>query len=382
MKKMTRISIAVMTMTIAAVLSLNVNGAGTPTPTPSSGGGGGGGAQDLPMLRSADAFKTYCVEQSSNASAQISTTLPDGNNSWDFVPIASSTALGISNTLADIALSVDVVNPNDPLYASGSTYNTDGDLLLTGYHQFNLAHGIVPVGSAPVWGLPPDYGKFQLKMVDNPPITIPGALSAIVDVLGPDGRSQQEYSVDVRNGKVYFPWRLTETNCILAVYTNNPNGGPGGWEYWNVGGTGSQIQPSHFNITLDASVEGIVPIKGNGPIFIPVPTTNGVGNNLAVELTSSWTATGNAYWAVSFWTTEGKWFTGAWIRQAGTSQWQWYPVIGSPVAYNGTEMLMFLWPIQKGVFYIVPAWNDGDLVEPSDPYVPPYYGEGKGGSEG
>jgi len=360
----------IITLTLfAAVLAINTN------------------AQDLPMIRSKDALRTYALEQAAVANAQIWTSLPDGNNAnynAPFVPLELGSATEISNAIAGMPLAVDVANPYDPLYTWAGVYNGDGDQLFWGYSKFNLVQTPAPTpkGSpqAYTWVLPAGYGNITLKMADNIPIRITNAQAAFVDILGTNGQTQQEYSLDVYNSKVYFPWRLTETNAILAVFTNNPAGGPGGWEYWNVGhNTGSKIQPQHFSTPLTATIQGIVPIKGNGPIFVSVPTTNGVGNNLTVELQTIGNQ-GQGYGNyVSFWTTEGKWFKGAWVRQAGTSQWQWYSVFSNP--YQG--MMVFVMYYQgDSVYYIVPDWNDGDLVEPADPYIPPQPTQSSGGGEG
>ena len=324
-------------------------------------------AQDLPMLRSKDALRTYALEQAANVSAQINASLPVGNNSYGFVPVESPTASGISNTIHDMSLSVDVANPNDSLFVWAGAYNADGDPLFTGYNQFSLVSG------RGGYALPPDYGDVTLTLYDNIPIKVDGAQSAFIDILNANGQTEAEYSLNVQNDKVYFPRQLAGTNAILAVFTNSMTGiSPGGWVYWNVG-SGSSVQPEHFNVTLKPTIQGVVSVADQGEILVSVPTTNGIGYNLTLELKC--TSAARTLSLASFQTTEGKWFRGAWIRKAGTSTWSWSDSL--PDVYPNGKQVMAVYVYQTtGVYYIIPVWNDGDLVEPADPYYPPYNGPG------
>ncbi len=337
-------------LTLTAAFALNLN------------------AQDLPMLRSKDALRTYALEQSANVAASINASLPVGNNSYGYVPVEEATASGISHTIRGMNLSVDVANPNDSLFVWAGAYNADGDPLFTGYHQFSLVNG---KGG---YALPPDYGDVTLTLFDNIPIKVNNARSAILAILGPDGKTQMEYSLNVQNGKVYFPRQLAGTNALLAVYTSGGKGDASGWLYWNVG-NGTSVQPEHFNVTLKSTIQGVVSAVDQGEIFVSVPTTNSVGYNLTLELRS--TSVARTLSLASFQTTEGKWFRGAWIRKAGTSDWSWNNAL--PDVYPGGKQVMAVYVYQTtGVYYVVPVWNDGDLAEPADPWYPPYYGGGKG----
>ena len=340
-------------LTLTAAFALNLN------------------AQDLPMLRSKDALRTYALEQSANVAASINASLPVGNNSYGFVPVEEATAVGISNTIHGMNLSVDVANPNDSLFVWAGAYNADGDPLFTGYHQFSLVNG---KGG---YALPPDYGDVTLALFDNIPIKVNNAQSAILAILGPDGTTQMEYSLDVRNGKVYFPRQLAGTNAILAVYAGievKPGQMQYDWEYWNVN-NGSKFSSEHFNVALKSTIRGVVSVADQGEIFVSVPTTNGIGYNQTLELKC--TSVARTLSLASFQTTEGKWFRGAWIRKAGASAWSWYDAL--PDVYPGGKQVMAVYVYQtKGVYYIVPVWVDGDLTEPSDPFYPPYNGGGKG----
>lgn len=319
-------------------------------------------AQDLPMLRSKDALRTYALEQSANAVASINAALPVGNETYGYVPVESPTAVGISNTIRHINLSVNVANPNDYLYIWAGAYNSDGDPLFTGYHQFKLVNG------RGGYALPPDYGDVTLALYDEIPIRIDGANQAQLTIQNENGETQLGTSLRVQNGKVYFPRQLAGTNAILSVRVEGGKGdAPERWLYWNVN-TGSHIQPEHFGITLKATIQGIVSVTDNN-VMVPVPTTNSIGQNLTAELK----VTANRNVLSSFWTTEGKWFVGAWVRKAGTSQWQYY----AATAFKDAGVMGFLISAQPGIYYIIPAWNDGDLIEPADPWYPPY-GEGKG----
>ena len=316
------------------------------------------------MLRSKDALRTYALEQSANAAASINASLPVGNNSYGFVPVESPTAEGISNTIRHMNLSVDVANPNDYLYIWAGAYNSDGDPLFTGYHQFKLEN------AKGGYALPAGYGDVTLALYDEIPIRIDGATSAQLTIQNENGETQFGTSLRVYNGKVYFPRQLAGTNAILSVLTQVGGKGDGTvdqWLYWNVG-NGSSIKPEHFAINLKATIQGIVSITDNN-VMVPVPTTNSIGQNLTAELK----ITANRNVLSSFLTTEGKWFKGAWVRKAGTSQWQYY----AADAFKDAGVMGVLLSVQTGIYYIIPVWNDGDLIEPADPWYPPY-GDGKG----
>lgn len=329
---------------------------------------------DLPMLRSKDALRTYALEQSANVRAQISTSLSVGNNAYGFVPVEEATASGIADAIRGMNLSVDVANPNDPLFVWAGAYNADGDPLFTGDNRFSLVNGFSSVtGEGGYYALPPDYGNVTLTLYDNIPIKVDGAQSAIIYILGRNGKTQMQYSLNVvRNSKVYFPWRLAGTNAILAVCVGievKPGQIQYGWEYWNVN-SGSKFSPEHFNVTLKPTIQGIASFT-DADVFVAVPTTNGIGYNLTAELK----VTGQRWNNVAFWTTEGKSFNGAWVRKSGASQWQYYRAFPQG---QDTGAMIFGMSLSAGVYYIVPVWNDGDLIEPPDPYYPPYDGGGEG----
>ncbi|MDE2172419.1 MAG: hypothetical protein KGJ33_00530 [Patescibacteria group bacterium] len=308
---------------------------------------------------SKDALRTYALEQSANVAASINASLPVGNNSYGFVPVGEPTAEGISNTIAGMNLSVDVANPNDGLFVWAGAYNADGDPLFTGYHQFWLVNG---KGG---YALPPDYGNVTLTLFDNIPIKVNAdAQSAIIDILNDAGVTTAEYSLNVQNGKVYFPRQLAGTNAMLAVYISGGKGVGPGWLYWNVS-SGSQVTPEHFDVALKSTIQGVVSLTDTN-VYVTVPTTNSVGYNLTAELKS----TSKQWLGVSFSTSEGRLFKGAWVRKAGDALWTPYAPTG------GTKY--FLLPVEQAIYYIIPVWNDGDLVEPADPWYPPYDGGGKG----
>ncbi len=319
-------------------------------------------AQDLSMIRSKDALRTYALEQSSIARASIYTSLYDtGNDSYKSVRVSESTAAGIISTIHGMDLSVNVVNPNDPLYIWAGVYNADGDELFFCYRQFYLMNG---KGG---YTLPPDYGNITLNLSENIPIKVNNAQSAFIDILDDNGNSKDRHSLYVQNGKIYFPRQLAGTNAIVGVYISGVKGVDSSWQYWNVN-NGSKVNPEHFGFALKPSIRGVVSIADADSIQVAVRTENGIGDNITAEYKS----TSKAWVGASFYTTEGKWFIGAWVRKAGSSDWTYYKAVvgGKSVSVNI--------PMLQGIYYVVPNWNDGDLIEPADPYYPPYEEEGKG----
>jgi len=333
----------------AIALALNINVSG----------------QDLPMIRSKDALRTYAAEQLSQATASISTSLPAGTNTYRYVPLASSSVGGLIAAIKGMTLSVDIANPADGLFTWATGNNSDGDTLFFGYNSFNLVQGN---GG---YSLPDGYGKVTLTLANTVPIKIPGSQYAIIDILDSNGNTTAEYKVDVYNGKVYYPRQLAGTNAILAVLVGDGRT-QGTWKFWNAT-TGGAVQESHYSISLNPSVSGITSLT-NSNVIIAVPTHNSFGTNQTVELTST---VKQRIPTVSFYTTENKWFIGAWVRKAGSSDWSLF----QPTTNPATDLVSFSLDLLPGVYYIVPIWSAGDLDEPADPYYPPYYGEGEKGGE-
>lgn len=329
-------------------------------------------AQDLPMIQSKDTLRTYALEQSADVAASINASLPVGNDSYDFVPVSEPTAEGISNTIAGMNLSVDVANHNDPLFIWAGAYNVDGDPLFTGWKQFWLVNG---KGG---YALPDGYGDVTMELFDNIPIRVGGAQSAIINIKDSNGQTIMGASVRVENGKVYFPRQLAGTNAILSVYvTGSKEVGPG-WLYWDVS-NGSKITPEHFGVTLKTTIRGVVSAKDTASnhtntVTLVVPTTNNIGENLTIEYKSN----GRGLLRLFSWTSEGKWFKGAWVRKAGTEQWIPYT---ATVTAPPTAVFIEV-PVQSGIYYVVPSWDPQDLTEPADPWYPPYDGGSNGGGKG
>jgi len=318
-------------------------------------------AQDLPMLRSKDALRTHALEETAMVSASIGATLPVGDNAFDHVPVESSTAEGIMNTIRNMKLSVDVVNPLDYLYTGAGAYNSDGDQLFYGHHRFKLVNGEAG------YVMPPDYGVVTMELNDRIPIRIAGATSSIITILNAQGEAQSSSSLRVYNGKVFFPEPLAGTNAILSVFVTGGKAESSGWRYWNVA-TGKSIIQKRFSMTFRPTIEGVLSFK-DSHVMVQVPTTNSIGQNMTAEFMSS----GTGSIIVSFWTTEDKWFNGAWVRKAGTDQWQYY----STTVFESVGLMGFLLDVHMGIYYIVPSWDDGDLIELGNPWEPTFEG-GKG----
>lgn len=315
-------------------------------------------AEDLTMITSKDALRTYAAEQCAWVSGSIISTLPVGDHAYAFVGLTNSSAESISNTIAGMNLAIDVINPNDNLYVWGAAFNADYEVMFYGYKSFNLISG---KGG---YSLPTGYGDFEMGMVDEVPIKVNGANWAILYMLDENGHTASSQMLSVKNDRVYFPWRKAGANAILSVYVSDKDGSNSRWLSWNVSG-GRQVTAQHFAIALKSGVQGIVCATDQSQVYVPVATTNGVGNNLTLEYKS----TGKSSTTVSFYTTEDKWFTGAWVRKAGTSEWLPYR------AKVGDKAVSVNIQVEKGTYYIVPTWNREDLSEPSLPNPYGYGGE-------
>jgi len=353
--------IALIALTMSVVSALNTQGQNTPQPPTSTEPSPTTSPttmvqQPLPMLISRQALKTYVEEQAATVLSAINTVFPSDNQNYGFVEVKEKTAAGIIDAIHGVSMSVDVVNWLDPLYLQASAFDKDGVQLLSGFSQFYLVPN--PYGG---YSMPKDYENVKLKMCKNPPVTIPGAQSAFVDVLGDNGETIAQHSLQVgENGKVFYPEQLAGENAILVVYSNNQ------WLYWNIR-SGMPIQPTEFvGLRLNPSIEGVVTMT-DSDVLVAVPTSNRNGTNLTAELKVTKTGQNPE---VSFWTTEGSWFQNAMVRKAGESEW----VLYTPVLNRDRGLISFRLELPAiGTYFIIPTWENGDLVEPYDPYVPPVY---------
>ena len=175
----------------------------------------------------------------------------------------------------------------------------------------------------------------------------------------------ETHSLRVENGKVYFPRKLAGSKAILTVQTYSQN--ISGDEvqnqlFWNVK-NGGMITTQYFSTPIAASIKGIVTTT-DAHVNVIVPTTEGIGENLTLEFSSTKKATGFA----SFATSEGKWFEGAWVRKSKETEWVFY--LSLP---NGNYKYVAFPVSAKGVYYVIPKWKSGDLTPLPEVWVPPVY---------
>lgn len=313
--------------------------------------------QDLSMIMSKDALRTYAIEQAANASVSIGTVLPNGPDGGAFLTISSASVKGIVETIENASISVDIANPKDPLYSFASVYNADREVLFTGSKSFKLLR------KNDSYVLPPNYGELTLTLSDVVPIKYTGAIFAQVCTLDPDGKTMNSYALRVENGNIYFPSQLAGSNALLTALITMD--GSSQWKYWSIK-HGSAISPTHLPIVLQPTIEGMVAVTDRSANIV-VPTQNGVGKNITLEYTSTHAGIAN----VSFQTTEGKGFAGVWIRKAGESKWVSIPATpqqGSRITFQ----------VGKGIYYVIPFWGDGDLIESNPTWYPSTTSGGKG----
>jgi len=317
-------------------------------------------AQVLPIT-SVEQLGTYAIDRAVMASAGVSQYLPAGSGIT--VAITNSTARGISNAIASIKHSFEIPNPADPIYPWANVVDNDWDLLFWGGQTVHL------VTAKGGYDLPPEFGKFKLQLADEVPIKVAGLIQALVYLRDTSGRIVSGgYQLRVQNGKLYFPWRLCETNAIVAGYVQTSESDYG-WRYWDVR-SGTTITPEQLSGVFETMIEGIVSAT-DGPAIVRIESVGGVGKNKALEFYS----TGKQFSAAQFQTTEGGWPLGAWVRRKGSLIPTWYPV-----APSTDDSRWILFPTQAGaIYYVIPEWDPSVLSPPREPWYPPNYGWGEGG---
>jgi hypothetical protein len=323
--------------------------------------------QFLPIGSKAE-LRAYCIDNAHSVSAGMGSYLPLGNMANGYVELSQRTPEGISNTIRNLKLRIEVPNPQDWIYENGNVFDKDGYQLFWATKQFKLE---AAKGS---WKLPSDYGDLLLDLVDEVPISMPGVTYAFITIQNDYGETIDSQRIRAENGKIFFPWRLAHARAILATYVEDGKGvtggetevGQPGWSYWNVE-SGAPITPEKFDVTIKAGMNGSLSFTDVSHVHIPVQTKGTYG----INPTATYTSSGKQWITVSGKTSEARWFIGLKVRQAGTLEWATsYDVKVNP--QNGSRYIEV--PIYaSGVWHFVPIWNEGDFneigasIEPTEP---------------
>ncbi|MFA6459513.1 MAG: hypothetical protein WCV79_03945 [Candidatus Paceibacterota bacterium] len=340
-------------------------------------------AQNLTMVTSEDALRSYAFEQAAHVAISVSSALPLGNYAYSYSAVQTASAAGVQQAVRNaniIAISMAV--PTDTIFIWIGVYDKDGDLLFGGYRNIRLLP--TPFGFV----LPPDYGTVELTLADNVPIKISGASSAMYSARDQNGNLASQNSLRVSNEKVFFPKQFAAKEILLAVYVSESSptekgGAPMTWYYWNVV-DGSRRTTVDLAMNFDVKYPDLV-IANKGVVEV-IKTTNHVGNNLLVELTCEKTTEASFFFAVedtvigqfeqfgggTLWNGEYHLFTGILVRESGSSEWKLFPAMENTAPASWVEL-----EFDAGTYYIIPTWSEGHLVSPpKPPYVPPSYPDG------
>jgi len=316
-----------------------VYGQTTTPPVPSS----------LPMLTSKAALRSYAVEQtqvayvsayspsqinSSQSSSSIGIGLPSGQDSADM--------LSYVDRIVSQNVSVTFVNKNDPANIDGTFADKFGNTMFYSYGS-----------STPQSGkLPTVYLAWYLE--SEIPISIPGAQSATVLVVGTNGMTQYPIPLNVSNGMVWFQTDDAGQG-ILSVTMND-----GSVVSYNLMAQGTQVTPSTFAVNTYSYIDQLWSFSNSSFIDWEIYSNGGVGENPTFEVNQSVSTT----MSVDVFTTEGAQSIGVYVRNKGDTVWNFYPAVNSITTI----------PVNAGTCYMVPAWNVTDFREP-DP-TPPWDAKG------
>ncbi len=329
----------------------------------------------LPMLTSAAAMRGQTFAQAKTVSASYGSMLFLGSQAYGFAAVNEPTEEGVNAALAGMRLVISDPNPPDTIYAWVGVFNTNGTTLFTGQQQFKLQ----PNGKT--YALPPGVGKITLKIAAYVPLDIPGTVYAEAIGLASDGTSLNETSLNINDyGEIMVDPNLAGKNYIFSAQIVDPtvpgnNQTPNGTTYyWRVD-DGAIINTVVLNAPIQVNIDGILPTVTDKNVFAEVPVTNSVGVNPVGVLK----CTKNETLQVSFWTGEttapvnplfpgtptGYIFAGAWILNVDKGEWQLHTEL------NEQTFSQLRISFDPGLYYIIPIWNDGDLIEPALPLLPP-----------
>ncbi|MEX0931213.1 MAG: hypothetical protein WDZ88_00520 [Candidatus Paceibacterota bacterium] len=299
------------------------------------------GRESLSMIRSQDALRTYAIEIADVVGVSVRTAVSNNGSSVSRKVLGTTTE-GIIGTIRSVPLTVTVTNPDDPVFLYASVSSSNGHPLFSGSKSFKLdsSKGVGYV-------LPKGYGDVVLRMEQNIPITMKGVRHVAFYYKNEEGEVVARQYLTVSGNQIFFPSRLAGKNAILVAHTEE------GVYHWDVA-TGTRIFTEKYDVSANSSIEGITTVF-HSDFWVEITTQGGVGKNTTVEFI---TAQRSGLVNGSFYTSEGRWFTGAYVRKAGTTEWVHYPAL-----YDSQSVYINFSVQKESVYYVIPEWKEGDLID-------------------
>jgi len=317
-------------------------------------------AQDpsnLWYMASSSAQRSYLIQQASviygyaGSSSQIG-----GYDVTGQVPTNHSSA-DIEGFLKVNPMSVTVANVNDPVWADEVVYDSNWNILFSGFVQTNAIAGkngyILPVMTNMVLTAYPPVISFGEQVVSAQfwQVDKNTGLTTSMQTLGTSGNNI--YTQPNEAGKGYLViWLQGRSAPLVYDLTNG----------------GVQIQGTIFQIVVSgATIDGLKSYSNPTNILDTVYSSNGVGTNTTYEVVESQYSGKTNYVNVSIRSSEGYSPLGIWVWQRGNAR---------PTLYSQPSGMQYVpVPVNGGVNYLWPAWDPTEFSEP-DP-IPCYYCGGK-----
>lgn len=163
-------------------------------------------AQDLP-IRSADQLRQYASKQCAYGTRSVWSESIDWNNPSNVTYFGTNgtSAESILESVFSVKFQYGILNTNDHIRGYSYLYDKDWNYLFFGYAEY-------AIGEEP---------QFVLWM-QNVLLPLTNVCSAEILVLNSDGQTADHISLEIRNGRIVFPWWYSGApNGILVVRFND-----------------------------------------------------------------------------------------------------------------------------------------------------------------
>lgn len=312
----------------------------------------------MPFLTSKAALRTFAIESARSTFLELqSPGMVDP--SWSIgtgwpAPLKEADVLNEFNRMQ---ITIPMANIEDYVHATARICNVDGRPLFRGesWAKPELVKG--------GYVLPQMWFWFAMETVI--PIKLNRSVTTVrFRHVGADGRTIGEpINLRVQNGYLDFQSDLAGQG-ILELWDNS--GKPTEYDLRN-GGKQVPVQQVLY-AGSQSMIDGLYSFTDPSEINWQAWSWNGVGQNPAFEITM----TTKNWVTLNVFSNEGAVPVGFHVRLMGNTDWVYYPVV-APSKVGQV-------PLNPGVFYIVPVWNETEFAEP-EPQVPqstPVMIDGKG----
>lgn len=304
------------------------------------------------------------------ADASYGSLLPLGPYSYGFAKLNGTSLADVNEALLSMHLAVTVANPTDSIVFNIRVYDENYNLLFYGFRTFGVTPGKSLVSK--------ESGSVKLKLVDNVPIPLPGALSAIIETKDSLNHSDSPIRLpfDDYSHTMYFNQYYAGENAILSVQYPVPvekgEGDRVQSTYWSTK-DGEEIIPGTTPSSVSVEFENVLHFIDQN-VSGGVETTNHIGRTVSADLKLTKERVVQIGFLAADYTNAKPDPMVGFLPSEYTDMLgvRIYGLPGGPVEIRDLkDMARILVEVNlpAGSYQIVPIWPEGKVIEP--PMVPP-----------